>query len=599
MIKDANVVDLLDPVLFKHVNESLGFKKFTAVQETAIKHFLNKFDCIVQAPTGSGKTLAYLLPMLQILNSKRSKADDDRCEVLAIILAPSRELVTQISNVLRPMAEKFDYNVIKLIGGGGTKVTKEKAFQKQCIVVGTPVRLEHTITKFPHLKPSFRALEMLIVDEADRFADQEFKTSVSTILSCIPKQRHTGLFSATQAKEVEELLKFGLRNPVRINVASDGAIKVGESMDDIKQETQTEVAPKELENYYTCVPADQKLLALINFLNENPNSKVLVFVCSSAAVDYFNDILPHLIQKTKRQFLAVHRRKYSKRQKIIDTFRKSKKAVLLCTDLMARGLDITDIDWVFQYDIPKQSSWFVHRSGRTARSGRVGKAVVLLTQEEEAYVEFMQNYEHIQLFKHKINGLNETAAVELREKVRKIAVTDRRILLNGTRAFVSFIEAYVKHDCQIVCKLKDQDIAGIAHSFGLLRLPLMRELRGRTDLKNFEKAEITTSNIAFKDPKKEAVRLEKQKEKREAQSVEKEKQVAKEKQRTENPSKRQIKRKFAEAKDVGNLDDPMQKPKKLKKTRKEVEWQELQSDERLLKGYKKGKISKSELNERL
>ncbi|KAI6197138.1 putative ATP-dependent RNA helicase DDX55-like protein [Aphelenchoides besseyi] len=562
MIKDANVADLLDPVLFKHINEVLGFKKFTAVQETAIKHFLNKFDCIVQAPTGSGKTLAYLLPLLQILNAKRSKVEDGRCEVLAIILAPSRELVTQISNVLRPMAEKFDYNVIKLIGGGGTKVTKEKAFQKQCIVVGTPVRLEHTITNFPHLKPSFRALEMLIVDEADRFADQEFKTSVSTILSCIPKQRHTGLFSATQAKEVEELLKFGLRNPVRINVASDGAIKVGESMDDIKQEVQTEVAPKELQNYYTCVPADQKLLALVNFLNKNPNSKILVFVCSSAAVDYLNDILPHLIQKTKRQFLAVHRRKYSKRQKIIDTFRKSKKSRFV--------VHRPDGSW-FGYHGHRLGFPIRHSEtidGRTARSGRVGKAVVLLTQEEEAYVEFMQNYEHIQLFEHKIDGLNETAAVELREKVRKIAVTDRRILLNGTRAFVSFIEAYVKHDCQIVCKLKDQDIAGVAHSFGLLRLPLMRELRGRTDLKNFEKAEITTSNIAFKDPKKEAVRLEKQKEKREAQGAEKEKQVAIEKQRVENPSKRQIKRKFAESKGVENLDDPMLKPKKIEENSK-------------------------------
>ncbi|KAI6242600.1 putative ATP-dependent RNA helicase DDX55-like protein [Aphelenchoides fujianensis] len=532
MIKDAKAEDLLDSALVAHFKETLGFKRFTAVQETAINHFLNKFDCIVQAPTGSGKTLAYLLPLLQILNAKRAKLEDGRCEVLSIILAPSRELVAQIASVLKPLAEKFDYNVIKLVGGGGAKASKEKSFQKQCIVVGTPARLEHTITKFPHLKPSFRALEVLIVDEADRFADQECKTSVSTILSCIPKQRHTGLFSATQAKEVEELLKFGLRNPVRITVGSDGAVQVGESMDEVKQQQKTEVAPKELQNYYTCIPADQKLLALVNFLNAYPNAKVLVFVCSSASVDYFNDILPHLIEKNKRPFLAVHRRKYAKRQKI-------------------------------------------------------------------AYVKFMQNYEHIQLNEHKIPGLSPPAAVELREKVRRIAQTDRRILLNGTRAFVSFIEAYVKHDCQIVCKLKDQDIAGIAHSFGLLRLPLMRELRGRTDLKDFEKAEVSTSAIPFKDPKKEAVRLEKQRQKREEQSAEKEKRAAHEKQREENPSKRQIKRKLADAKDGEKLDDEAQKPKRSKKTRKEVEWLELQKDERVLKGFKKGKISKAELNERL
>jgi ATP-dependent RNA helicase DDX55/SPB4 len=105
--------------------------------------------------------------------------------------------------------------------------------------------------KFDHLKRAFKSLEMLIVDEADRFADDEFRTSVSTILSCIPKQRRTGLFSATQAKEIEELLKFGLRNPVRINVSDNGQIKVNESANAIKQKVEAKVSPKELENYYT------------------------------------------------------------------------------------------------------------------------------------------------------------------------------------------------------------------------------------------------------------------------------------------------------------------------------------------------------------
>lgn len=111
--------------------------------------------------------------------------------------------------------------------------------------------MDHILTKFDHLKRTFKTLEFLIVDEADRFADEEFKTSISTILSCIPKQRRTGLFSATQAKTIEELLKFGLRNPVRINVSDDGEVSVSESIEAIKQKVDAKVAPKELENLYT------------------------------------------------------------------------------------------------------------------------------------------------------------------------------------------------------------------------------------------------------------------------------------------------------------------------------------------------------------
>lgn len=109
----------------------------------------------------------------------------------------------------------------------------------------------------------------------------------------------------------------------------------------------------------------------------------------------------------------------------IKSFANAKKAILLSTDLMARGLDITDIDWVVQFDIPKQTSWFIHRSGRTARQGRKGKAVVFLNKEEEAYVDFLSKYEQVQLQPHTIKNLTKEKAHEVREKVRELALTDR------------------------------------------------------------------------------------------------------------------------------------------------------------------------------
>jgi len=135
--------------------------------------------------------------------------------------------------------------------------------------------------------------------------------------------------------------------------------------------------------------------------------------------------------------------------------------------------------------------------------------LVLLNKEEEAYVKFIENYENVKLKKMCISGLTEENAVQLREQVRELNKSDRAILLDGTKAFTSFIESYVKHDCKIVCRLNDQNVAGIAHSFGLLRLPVIRELRGRLDVvDSFIKSKVATHLVSFKDPAKESERQE-------------------------------------------------------------------------------------------
>ncbi|CAD5209609.1 unnamed protein product [Bursaphelenchus xylophilus] len=580
--EEVDVMDILNAKTVEYVKTQLKFPKFTPPQEWSIRHFLQKYDCIVQAPTGSGKTLAYGLPMMQILDAKKEDVKPDDCHVLGLVLAPSKELVTQVSGVLKPLAQAFDINVVRLIGGGGSKTVSEKPFKGNCIVVATPGRLDHVITKFEKLKKVFRYLEMLIIDEADRFSDEEFKVSISNILGVLPKQRLTGLFSATQAKEVENMLKFGIRNPIRAVFSHELKAESSENMNEVL--TSGEAAPAELTNYYTVNDADQKVLALVNFLNGISDSKILVFMSNASEVEYFSDILPLFLENAKkRPVMSVHRKKYSKRQGIIKQFSTTKKAILLCTDLMARGLDIPDIDWVVQFDIPKQTNWFVHRSGRTARQGKQGKAIVFLNKEEEAYVDFVSKYENLTLNEYKIDGLTKEKALDLREKIRELAKSDRKILLNGTRAFVAFIQFYIKHDCKIVCKLGDQDIPGIAHAFGLLRMPVMKEFRGRKDLKMFENAGVPTVNIAFKDEKLEAQRQVEVQNKRKALE--------------EKIAKNSLKRKSENVGD-DNGEAITKKAKKVK-PRKQLEWDELQNDERLLKKFKSGKITKEKLRDEL
>ncbi|CAD5206632.1 unnamed protein product [Bursaphelenchus okinawaensis] len=582
-IKDGvDVKDLLSPKIVDYVKKELKFDSFTPPQEWSIKHFFQKYDCIVQAPTGSGKTLAYGLPMIQILDAKKEKVNENECHVLGLILAPSKELVNQVSTVLRPIANLFDLNVVKLIGGGGSKTVTDKPFKGNCIVIATPGRLDHVLEKFEHLKKSFKTLEMLVIDEADRFSDEEFKVSVSSILGLLPKQRLTGLFSATQAKEVENLVKFGVRNPIRMVFSHDLKPEVSEDINETL--TSGEAVPEKLINYYTINDADKKVLALVEFLNSIPNAKVLVFMCSASEVEYFSDVLPQFLTNTKkRPVMAIHRKKHSKRQGIIKSFVSAKKAVLLCTDLMARGLDIVDIDWVVQFDIPKQTNWFVHRSGRTGRQGKQGKAIVFLNKEEDAYIEFVSKYENLTLTEYKIEGLSKDKALDLREKIRDLAKSDRKILVNGTRAFVAFVQFYIKHDCKIVCKLGEQDIPGLAHAFGLLRMPVMNEFRGRKDMKEFENAGIPTVQIAYKDEKLEAQRLIENTKKQEAQAKKLEK--IREKRKAEEEGE--------------ETTVTSKKKHKITKPKKQSEWNELQNDQRLLKKFKAGKISKKELSEEL
>ncbi|VDK46995.1 unnamed protein product [Cylicostephanus goldi] len=220
---------------------------------------------------------------------------------------------------------------------------------------------------------------------------------------------------------------------------------------------------------------------------------------------------------------------------------------MLSTDVMSRGIDIQDIDWVLQFEIPKLSSWFVHRSGRTARCGRDGNALLVITPQQTAYIDYLRKHEQVELKQLSVPTSNASKAEQLREKIAKILCSDREVMEAGSRAFVSHIESYVKHDCNIVCGLKgmstfvivrsllvflvyvrapfkryfsiwfsgniiilcsDLDVAGLAHAYGLLRLPKMRELSGRKDLDNFKRSDVDTSTIKYANPALEKKRNE-------------------------------------------------------------------------------------------
>ncbi|RCN23835.1 helicase protein, partial [Ancylostoma caninum] len=300
---------------------------------------------------------------------------------------------------------------------------------------------------------------------------------------------------------------------------------------------------------------------------------------------------------TKRPLYAVHgHSSSSERSKQIEEFRKSENGVMLSTDVMSRGIDIQDIDWVVQFEIPKLSSWFVHRSGRTARCGRDGNALLVITPQQTAYVGYLTKHEQVELKELSVPTSNASKADQLREKIMKIVCTDREILEAGTRAFVSHIESYVKHDCNIVCGLKDLDVSGLAHAYGLLRLPKMRELSGRKDLDKFQRSDIDTSTIKYANPALERKRSEIMAEKHEKKLKAKKEKLAKKLLNKKGKGLKTSKDGAATGKDKTTGKESKALKRKIEQNAAE-EKDDFENDVKLLKKMKKGRLSKKELRD--
>ncbi|XP_060026178.1 ATP-dependent RNA helicase DDX55 isoform X3 [Lagenorhynchus albirostris] len=531
-------------------------------------------DVAAEAVTGSGKTLAFIIPILEILLRREEKLK--KSQVGAIIITPTRELAVQIDEVLSHFTKPFpQFSQILWIGGRnpGEDVARFKEHGGN-IIVATPGRLEDMFRRKAEgldLASCVRSLEVLVLDEADRLLDMGFEASINTILEFLPKQRRTGLFSATQTQEVENLVRAGLRNPVRISVKEKGVAA-----------SSTQKTPSRLENYYMVCKADEKFNQLVHFLRNHKQEKHLVFFSTCACVEYYGKALEALVKGVK--VMCIHGKMKYKRNKIFTEFRKLQSGILACTDVMARGIDIPEVNWVLQYDPPSNASAFVHRCGRTARIGHGGSALVFLLPMEESYVNFLAINQKCPLQEMKV----QKNTADLLPKLKSMALADRAVFEKGMKAFVSFVQAYAKHECNLIFRLKDLDFASLARGFGLLRMPKMPELRGK-QFPDFVPVDVSTDTIPFKDKIREKQRqklLEQQrKEKTENEGRRKfikNKAWSKQKAKKEKKKKRNEKRKREEGSDIEDED-----------------MEELLNDTRLLKKFKKGKITEEELEKGL
>ncbi|XP_071619156.1 ATP-dependent RNA helicase DDX55 isoform X1 [Heliangelus exortis] len=552
----------------------LGFTRMTPVQSATIPLFMSNKDVAAEAVTGSGKTLAFVIPILEILLRREEKLK--KMQVGAIIITPTRELAIQIEEVLSHFTKHFPrFSQILLIGGRNPMEDVEK-FKEQGgnIIVATPGRLEDLFRRKADgldLASCVKSLDVLVLDEADRLLDMGFEASLNTILDFLPKQRRTGLFSATQTQEVENLVRAGLRNPVRIAVKEKGVAA-----------SSTQKTPTRLENYYMICKADEKFNQLVHFLRHRKQEKHLVFFSTCACVEYYGKALESLIKQVK--IMSIHGKMKHKRNKIFTEFRKLPGGILACTDVMARGIDIPEVHWVLQYDPPSSASAFVHRCGRTARIGKGGSALVFLLPMEESYINFLSINQKCPMQEMK----PQTNVSDLLPKLKSMALADRAVFEKGMKAFVSYVQAYAKHECNLIFRIKDLDFASLAKGFALLKMPRMPELRGKC-FPDFTPVAVNTDSISFKDKNREKQRqkqLEQQRKEREENGGKKKfiknKAWSKQKAKREKKKKVTAKRKHEEGSDIEDED-----------------MEELLNDTRLLKRLKKGKITEEEFEKRV
>lgn len=355
----------LQPTLLSSI-ASLKWEFATRIQSQSIPPALLGRDVIGLAETGSGKTGAFSIPILNYLLEKPQKS------VFAVVLAPTRELAFQIHEVMVALGRGMGANSVCIVGGVDMSSQAIALARSPHVVVATPGRL------LDHLQNTkgfnLRQLKYLVLDEADRMLSMDFEKEINEILEVIPdceKGRRTMLFSATMTSKVEKLQRASLQNPVRIEVST---------------KFQT---PKKLLQSYLFIPAKYKDCYLTYLINEHAGQSILVFGATCNNVQR----LALMLRNLGFPAICLHgQMSQPKRLGALTKFKAGGRDILICTDVASRGLDIPSVDLVINFDLPGHGKDYIHRVGRTARAGRSGKAVAMVTQYD---VEVYQRLEHL------------------------------------------------------------------------------------------------------------------------------------------------------------------------------------------------------------
>lgn len=481
--------------------------------------------------------MSFLIPLVERI----LKADEPnkKGHVRSIVVAPTKELATQIYDVLmgllsfHPPSASFlkqmnepepdsedeemrdadvpevlpgPYVVPQLLVGGRSKLSEDIAsFSKinPNIVVGTPRRIVEVLQSSKvMLKRHY--FDLLVLDEADRLLDPNFQPDLQKILEIVPKERRTGLFSASVSEAVNELVRVGMRYPFKISA------KVRSKSGALDKRT-----PESLKLYSLITKPTMKIPHLKRILRDTQAEKSIVYVSTRAGVDYWNYVLPRLLDLAVFPLHGDH--KSAIRTKNLQRFcDATTPAILLTTDVLARGIDIPDIDLVIQLDPPSQPKDFIHRCGRSGRAGKRGTAVTFLNEgSEDDYVRYLElQGTKLEPYPTTFVPTEDEISATIRD-IRAALAVKREWHDRSQKAFVSWVQAYTKTLPADIFNVRKIDWPEVGRSWGLLRWPKMPELKkyypeareDRTFSLNLP-GDFNLNSVAYVDKVKEARRQE-------------------------------------------------------------------------------------------
>lgn len=363
-----------------------GFKRPTDIQFKAIPSILKGDDVMAIAQTGTGKTAAFAIPVLHKLQQNLHKGN--KGEIRCLVMVPTRELAIQIADVFKQIGKYTKLSILGLYGGVEQDAQINKLERGVDILIATPGRMFDLINQ-EHIDLS--RVEMLVLDEADHMLDLGFIKDIYGVLKFIPKRHQTLFFSATIDKEIKDLAYSIVNNPIRIQISPKDPVS------------------KNVNHAVAYVEMDDKRFFLERLVREYPESKILVFVRTKVRAERVQAAMDRVGIKS----ITMHGGKeQADRLQVMKEFKTGEVKLLITTDVNARGIDIPDVDYVVNYDLPDVAENYVHRVGRTGRGVKKGQAVSFCSKEEKPMLDEIEQYvgKPIQEMKIDKNDYRETIA---------------------------------------------------------------------------------------------------------------------------------------------------------------------------------------------
>lgn len=373
--------------------EDMGFINASPIQAEAIPFLLEGRDVIGQAQTGTGKTAAFGIPIIENLDPQEKK-------IQALILCPTRELALQVSEEIKKLA-KYKRHINLLAVYGGDPIDKQiKALKRGVsIVVGTPGRV------IDHIKRGtliLNEVKTIVLDEADEMLDMGFREDIESILEELPEERQTVFFSATMAKPIMALTKKYQNSPELIKVVKN------------------ELTVASIEQYYYEIKSGLKVEVMTRLINQNDLKLMLVFCNTKRKVD---EVVEELQQKGFSVEGLHGDMNQNQRNRVMAKFRSGSVTILVATDVAARGIDVNNVDAVFNYDFPLDPEYYVHRIGRTGRAGKSGKSFSFIWGKEKHRLRDVEKYTKVQIQREAVPSGKELMKIKREQFLDKVRET--------------------------------------------------------------------------------------------------------------------------------------------------------------------------------